>query len=111
MDMESLNKVELQGRIGDASIINVENKIVAKFSVGTTYAYKDKDGEPWIECVWHNCEIWDSDQVSVKMLTNLKRGDAVNVKGRISTRSWTTANGEEKVQYIIKAQELTLLDS
>ena len=107
--MESLNKVELQGVIGNVHIMDVQNRKVANFSVGTTYLFKDKSGEPLIECTWHNCEIWDSKKVSAEVLANLKRGDAVNVKGRISVQKWTTADGEEREQYVIKAQELTLV--
>ena len=47
--MEQLNKLELRGNVGFSRVQVFNSRKVARFSVATNYAYKDRDGMPVIE--------------------------------------------------------------
>lgn len=47
--MESLNAVKLRGVVGTIRISQIGETKVARMSVATNYAYRDKDGNAVIE--------------------------------------------------------------
>ena len=56
--MEQLNRIELRGNVGNIKLQTVGDKLAARFTVATNYAYKDKDGSAVIETTWHNINAW-----------------------------------------------------
>ena len=94
-DMESLNKVELQGRIGRVSVMDIGGVEMARMAVATTYAYKDKGGCEICETTWHNVVAWESE--NCKDLDKLAKGDDVRVEGRIRNQRYVDADGNDRV--------------
>ena len=107
--LECINKVELQGRIGYVSSMNVR-KTYARFSVATNYCYRDKDGNAVIETTWHNCECFEGEKISSETIAKLDKGVSVNLKGELRNVRYTDANGEERTSTDIYVNELTILD-
>lgn len=103
--MEQLNKVELKGIVGSARTSPIGNTNITRFSVATTYAYKDKEGCPILETTWHQCTSFDP------KASELKRGDNVSVIGRIRNNRYTDSDGNEKTSYDILVNNLTILKS
>ena len=52
--MEQLNSVILRGIIGNARIQNIGDTEMARFSVATDHAYKNRSGEAVIEVTCYN---------------------------------------------------------
>lgn len=105
MDMESLNRVELKGTLGNINLTQVGDKKHARFSVATDYAYRNKDGEAVIETTWHNVSAWDDNG----KISELKRGDKVHVLGRLRNLRYRTADGEERSAWEVLAHEVKVL--
>ena len=86
--MESINKVELQGRVG--SVRN--GSWVTRFTLATNEVYNDRNGSQIIETTWHTC------QVPEKAVSEpIEKGDIVRVLGRIRNCKYTGADGSARV--------------
>ena len=103
--MEQINKVHLRGCIGSIKVQTVGCSKVARFSVATNYAYKDAQGYCVIETTWSNVAAQN-----ITCLDSLKKGDAVEVIGRLKNQRYTDSNGNEHSAYEIAASKLNLLD-
>jgi len=95
MDNNSLNRVELRGRIGqDPKITDAGGSKVARFSVATSEIFKDRSGALQEDTTWHNVSVW-SGKNSVDF-SQLKKGQMVSVFGRIRTTKYTSVDGDER---------------
>ena len=95
----SLNKVLLIGRLGaDPEIKQMVNgKSVARLSLATSNAWKDKNtGEKKEKTEWHRVVIFNEGLVNV-VQQYVKKGAQVYIEGQLSTRKWTDEkSGTEK---------------
>ena len=101
--MEMLNRIELRGVVGSARTMKVSESEVTRFSVATDYFFKNKDGEAVVETTWHSVMAWD------KGLSELKRGDKVEVVGRIRNTRYTDSEGMERTSTEVVASEVKVL--
>jgi single-strand DNA-binding protein len=107
--MASVNKVILIGNLGsDPEVRYLESgSAVAKFSIATTEAYTNKNGERVENTEWHRIELWEGlAKVAEKYL---KKGNSVYIEGRIRTDNWTDKEGQQKSGVTIRANSMTLL--
>jgi len=107
--MESINKIEIQGRIGAVTSRNSSNTH-ARFNVATNYVYTDRNGSELIETTWHECECFENSNVTKDVIAALDKSVSVNVKGRIRRERYYDENGEEHQHETIFVSELTILD-
>lgn len=107
-DMEQLNRIELIGTVGNVLVTDGSNSRVARLSVATCYTYGDKDGIPVVETTWHNVAACEGDGIPASTLSELRRGEAVYVCGRLRAIRYTGASGD-KVAYEVLAHRLTRL--
>jgi single-strand DNA-binding protein len=94
--MKSVNKVILVGNLGKDPEVKYtpSGAAVAKFSIATSYRYKDKN-EQWQEQTeWHNVVAWA--RLAEIAGEYLKKGSKVYVEGRLQTRSWDDKNTNQK---------------
>jgi len=95
----SLNKVLLIGRLGaDPEIKQMVNgKSVARLSLATSQAWKDKNsGEKKEKTEWHRIVVFNEGLVNV-VKQYLKKGAQIYVEGQISTRKWKDEqSGQDK---------------
>lgn len=78
-----MNKVLLSGLIGkdpEVKVVGTDKK-VSQFSVATNEGYYDKDKKWKEKTVWHNIVFW-------KDASRFSKGDAVNIEGKISNRTY-----------------------
>ena len=61
--MEQINKIELRGIVGSVRLQHINDKEMAKFTVVTNRAYKNKEGAPVIETQWHNVTAFEGKNV------------------------------------------------
>ena len=98
-----LNRIELRGVVGSARTMKVSESEVTRFSVATDYFFKNKEGEAVVETTWHSVMAWD------KGLSELKRGDKVEVVGRIRNTRYTDSEGMERTSTEVVASEVKVL--
>ena len=105
--MEQLNKVQLRGYIGSIRVQTVGCSKVARFTVATNYGYRSQDGYAVIETTWHNVTAWEGN--TIHDLDSLKKGDAVDVIGRLKNQRYTSADGTERSSVEILASSLMVI--
>lgn len=108
--MKSVNKVILVGNLGKDPEIKYtpSGSAVAKFSIATSYRYKDKNEQWQDQTEWHNVVAWA--RLAEIAGEYLKKGSKVYVEGRLQTRSWDDKNTNQK-RYIteVVVNDLVLL--
>ena len=105
--MEQLNKVELRGNVGSVRLQKVGERQVARLTLATNYAYKDKNGAPQIETTWHTVIAWQGK--GIECLESLNKGDKVYVLGRIRQDRFTGADEIERVSFEIVARRMEII--
>lgn len=98
-----LNRIELRGVVGSARTTKVGDSEITRFSVATDYFFKNKGGEAVVETTWHSVTAWD------KGLSELKRGDKVEVVGRIRNTRYMDSEGMERTSTEVIANEVKVL--
>jgi single-strand DNA-binding protein len=113
----SLNKVMLIGNLGaDPEIRTMGNGgKVANLRIATSETWKDRQtGERREKTEWHSVVIFSEGLVGV-VERYLKKGSKVFVEGKLQTRKWQDASGQDRYSTEIVIQglggTLTMLDS
>ena len=108
--MAGINKVILVGHLGrDPEVRTIESGVkVARFTMATTEAYKDKNGERKEITEWHTVICWRGlAEVAEKWLT---KGKLIYVEGKLRTRSWED-NGAKRYTTEVFADNFIMLGS
>jgi len=104
-----MNRIELRGIVGSVKTQTVSGNKMSRFSVATSRAYKDKEGNAVIETTWHNVVAWESDRT--KDLDLLRTGSKVFVAGRIRSQKFTGSDGVERTSFEVVASKVSILDT
>lgn len=103
-----LNETTIIGNLGNDAIVRPNNdQFVISFSVATSEKWKDgKTGERKERTTWFNCSYWVR---STEVTQYLKKGNPVYVRGKVSTRTYQSENGETNASLDLRVVELKLL--
>lgn len=104
-ERNSINRVELRGRIGTVRVQSIEDSLVANFSLCTQKYLIDKAGNNVIEATWHHVCIWEGEG---RNLGGLSRGVLVHVTGEMRHQKYTDAQGCERIFTEILADSLNI---
>ena len=107
--MEQMNRIELRGIVGSVKTQIISGNKMSRFSVATSRAYKDKEGNAVIETTWHNVVAWESDRI--KDLDLLRAGSKVYVAGRLRSHQFTGSDGVERTSFEVSASKVNILDT
>ena len=104
----SLNQILLIGNAGrDAELRYTQNgAAVANFSIAVTRRYQSRD-EMREDTEWFNVSAWERQAENVA--ERVKRGSRVFVDGRLSTREYTSGNGETRTSLDVNANRVLVL--
>lgn len=104
-----LNKVILIGRLGkDPETRFMPNdEAVCNFSVATSEAWNDRNGQRQERTEWHNITMYR--RLAEIAGQYLKKGSQVYLEGKIQSRKYTDKNGVERTAYDIIANEMKML--
>lgn len=99
-------RIDIIGRIGkDPETRAIQTgKNVTSFSLAVTEKYGDKE-----TTTWFNCIAWDKAGEIIAKYT--KKGDLLNVEGKIQTRDYKDKDGVTKYVWEVVVREFTLLGS
>lgn len=105
-----INKVVLIGHLGkDPEVRTLESGATyAKFSVATSEAYKDKNGEWQNITEWHNIILWRD--LAERSERQLKKGSLVYIEGKLTSRSYQDQEGNTKYITEVRGNTFRLLD-
>lgn len=106
--MEQLNKIELRGVVGSVRLQTFADSRMARITLATNYAYKDRDGSAVIDTSWHNVVAWENK--NNKDIDKIDKGTKLYVQGRIRYQKYTGNDGIERVVTDIVATRLVVLD-
>lgn len=104
-----MNKAFIIGNVGkDPEMKTTSNGgAIAKFSVATTFSYKDKGGERQEKTTWHNCVSFGKQAEVVGKY--VFKGSKVAVEGRIENTTSTNDAGEKKYYSNIVTEQVEFL--
>ncbi len=80
---------------------------MAKFTMVTNRAYKNKEGAPVIETQWHNVTAFEGK--NVQDLERIEKGRAVHVWGRLQVQHYTGLDGSDRTAVDIICNRLDLI--
>lgn len=105
--MEELNRIELQGRIGNIKVYEVGGTKTARISIATNRMFESTDGTKTIETTWHDVSVW---QDNIKEdLGSVRKGDILHVIGRVRRQRYVASNGEERYSYEVIAHSAEIV--
>jgi single-strand DNA-binding protein len=108
----SVNKVILVGRLGaePESRAFPNGGSVCNIRMATTESWKDKaTGERKERTEWHRVNL--NNRLGEVAQQYLHKGSQVYIEGRIRTRKWQDASGQDKYSTEIMGDSMTMLDS
>jgi single-strand DNA-binding protein len=107
--MAGLNKVILIGNVGrDPELrYTASGQPVANFSLATSEAWTNRDGEREQRTEWHRIVAWG--RLAEICGEHLSKGKQVYVEGRLQTRDWEDREGNKRRTTEITAQQLLML--
>ena len=105
--MEQFNRVFLRGIIGYVRIQNIGDTEMARFSVATEYAFKNRSGEAVIETTLHQVTAFKSDRMPD--FTSLVKGARIEIAGRLRNNRYTDSNGVARTVTEVLALSITIL--
>ena len=103
--MSGLNKVMIIGRLGQDPEVKYTKTGAAVCNASVATSYKPKDGEELTE--WHRVVLFG--KVAEIAGQYLKKGSQVYIEGRLQTRKWEDANGNERYTTEIVAEQMQML--
>ena len=105
--MDHINRIELQGRVGNVRTNEYNGTKVANFSLVTEVLYKTREGAT-SETTWHNVVAWESRDVP--NVHSITKGMPIYVSGRLRTSKITNIDGSEKTYYEVLASKMKFVD-
>ena len=105
--MDHINRIELQGRVGNVRTNEYNGSKVANFSLATDILYKTRDGSAVSETTWHNVVAWESKDMPD--VYSIAKGMPIHVTGRLRTSRYTGADGVDKTYYEVLASKIRVL--
>jgi len=100
--MGDINKVIIRGRAAaNAEWKDLPNTTLVTLRVGTSDDYTDRDGRKVERTDWHTVACWGK---MADQARGIRKGDVVQVEGKIRTRSYEAKEGKRYITEIIAAK-------
>ena len=105
----SVNKVILIGNVGrDVELRHTPSgTAVARFSLATNEAWKDKSGQKQEHTEWHNITAWA--RLAEFCGQYVSKGRQIYVEGSIRTRTYDDEKGNRRYFTEVRAQNIQLI--
>ncbi len=110
--MASVNKVIIIGNLGrdpDTRYTAEGGTAITTITVATSRRYKDSNGQTQEETEWHRV-VFFGRQAEIAS-EYLRKGRPVYVEGRLRTRKWQGADGQDRYSTEIIAETMQMLGS
>ena len=106
----SMNKILVIGNVGSDPEMRYtpSGTAVTTFSLATNRVYTTSDGERREETEWFRVSAWGRQAETCN--NYVTKGMKVYAEGRLSTRTWTGNDGQNRVSLEINADRVLFLD-
>ena len=106
-----MSKIILIGNLGKDPEMKYtqQGTPVTSFSVAVGRTIKTADGQTKDETDWYRVSAWR--KLAETCNEYLRRGSRVYIEGRLSTREWTTQEGQTRTSLEVDAIEMMMLDT
>ncbi len=110
LKLVSINKVLLSGRLTRDPELRYapSGSAVASFPIAMTRSYKNQAGKWNQTVVYVNVVTWGRQAEVVNGV--LKKGSAVYIEGRLTSRNWQTEDGQKRNMVVVTAERIQFLD-
>lgn len=108
ISMEQLNRIELRGTVGSVRLQTYNDNQVARLSLATNVAYRDRDGSAVIETTWHNINAWEGKDI--RDLDKIEKGTKLYVQGRIRNVRFVGQDGLDHFSTDVQAHRIVIID-
>lgn len=105
--MEQINRIEILGYVGNVTLYTGGESICARFTVATSHAFRDKNGNPEIETEWHQVVAFEGKDI--QNLDKITKGCKIHIWGRKKTQKYTGSDGIEKIRTEILAGKVEMI--
>ncbi len=100
--MSDINQVKLRGRAGgDAAVKTLPNATLVTVRIATGESYTDRSGSKVDRTDWHLVACWGQ---MADQARGIRKGDVVQVEGKIRTRSYDKGGEKRYVTEIIASK-------
>ena len=100
--MSDINQVKLRGRAGgDAEVKTLPNATLVTVRIATGESYTDRSGSKVDRTDWHLVACWGQ---MADQARGIRKGDVVQVEGKIRTRSYDKGGEKRYVTEIIASK-------
>ena len=107
----SLNQVILLGNVGKKPEIRAfqDGGLVAELSLATTYSYKPKGKDEYVEVVdWHKVRAYNN--IAKTIENYVDKGHRIEIIGQLKNNNYEDKNGVKHYGYYVLAEKVILLD-
>ncbi len=96
MNTTMKNKVQLLGRLGNEPELKEvgSGQQLLRLSLATNERFRTADGDWKEDTQWHPVVVWGKQ--AVRLATQVKKGSALLVEGRLVHRTYETKEGEKR---------------
>lgn len=105
--MEQYNQVQIRGMVGNVRTTTFPDAVMGNISVATNYMYMTRDGQPAAETTWFT--VLAREGKAIEKLSMVNKGSAVQVVGRMRSRSYKDAEGIEHNVMEVVASKVEVL--
>lgn len=107
--MAGVNKVIILGNLGiDPEVRTLESGAkLARLRIATSESYTNREGQKIEQTEWHNVVVWR--QLADVAERFLSKGRQVYIEGKLQTRSWKDAEGNDRYTTEIVGDRLQLV--
>ena len=106
--METINRVELQGTVGNIRMQEAGERKVLHFSLVTNRVGRNKDGENIVESCWHNVGAWEGPNIAD--FSKIVKGCNGHLFGRIRYSKYVGSDKIERTGTDIIATKLEIVE-
>lgn len=106
--METINKVELQGTVGNVRIQEAGERKVVHFSLVTNRVGRNREGENFVEASWHSVEAWEGPNIAD--FSRIVKGSNVHLTGRLRYSKYTGSDKVERTSVDVIASRLEIVE-
>lgn len=95
--------------VGSVRFQSAGARKMAHFTLATSRAYRDRNGNPQIDTSWHNVTAWEGKEI--KDIEQIEKGDRVYVAGRLKYTKFAGPDGVEHFATDIVASKVNRIGS
>ncbi len=102
-----MNQITFNGHLArDPETRTVNNQEVVSFTVGSTSAVKNENGD--YNTMWYSCSVWGK---FGNRIANMHKGDPIMVTGSLNVRNYAKRDGTNAYSLDVRVTDYSIMGS